>query len=61
MTTLKQKVINAGSNFIHMTNSITQLRIENKELKNKLSKSITEKYIARGSNVLLSHFKGGKK
>ena len=32
-----------------------------KQLKNKLSKCITEKYIARGSNVLLSHFKGGKK
>ena len=56
--TLKQKVINAGNNFTHMTNTITQLRIENKELKNKLSKCITEKYIARGSNILL---KGGKK
>ena len=56
--TLKQKVINAGNNFMHMTNTITQLRSDNKELKNKLSKCITEKYIARGSNVLL---KGGKK
>ena len=56
--TLKQKVINAGNNFMHMTNTITQLRSDNKELKNKLSKCITEKYIARGSNILL---KGGKK
>ena len=60
MTTLKQKVINAGSNFIHMTNSITQLRIENKELKNKLSKCITEKSIARGSNILLKNRKNKK-
>ena len=56
--TLKQKRINAGNNFKNMTKSMTQLETDNKKLKNKLSKCITEKSIARGSNVLL---KKGKK